>query len=149
VATLLLLNPPGRVVAAQSSSIRVTPASKPWHVTEITASAARCDSPNSYTFQVSWKPVFNTWSREPGRGPSVWKHYIVGTKNKCSVSQIMCGDEVCTVVASGCSIRYPYSLMRIQTFLDESERGRGSFMQIGGIARPPVAFTGRTMECRG
>src|SRR5690349_11845461 len=94
LAGLLAAGPMHGVVAAQSgSSIRVTRPSKPWHVTDITASAARCDSPSSYTFQVSWKPVFNTWTREPGRAPSVWKHYLVGTKSKCSLSQIMCGDQ--------------------------------------------------------
>ncbi len=35
------------------ADITVTPPTKPWHVTEITASLARCDSPVKYTFEVS------------------------------------------------------------------------------------------------
>jgi len=131
--------------AGLSADIKVTTPSKPWHVTEITASKTQCDSPTTYSFSVSWKPVFITWN--PKILPRVWKHYIAGTKSKCTLSVIMCGDAVCTVKASECSIKYPLSLMRIQTYLDEDEKGRGSFMQIGGIPRPPLTFVGKSWQC--
>jgi hypothetical protein len=127
-----------------SADIKVTKPTKPWHVTEITASKPVCDSPTTYSFFVSWKPVFITWNAKIL--PRIWDHYVVGTKSECDLSLIMCGDG-CIVKASGCSIKYPLSLMRIQTYLDEDEKGKGSFMQIGGIPRPPLTFDGKAWQC--
>ena len=139
VAAILLLS------TGLSADIKVTKPTKPWHVTEITASKPICDSPTTYSFSVSWKPVFITWN--PKVLPRVWKHYVASTKSKCTLSVIMCGDPVCTMKASGCSIKVPLSLVRIQTYLDEDEKGKGSFMQIGGIPRPPLTLVGKSWQC--
>jgi len=132
---------------APPAKISVTPPKKPWHVTEITASGATCDSPNTYSFFASWKPVFKTWGLAPGQGPYIWKRYSAGTKSKCSMSVIMCGDTVCTVKASACTIRSPYSLVRISAYVDDEEKSSSSPMQIGGIPRPALTWADQRWQC--
>ena len=132
---------------APPANIRVTPPTKPYHVTDITASGSTCDSPDTYSFLVSWKPVFKTWDLAPGQGPYIWKHYYAGTKSKCTMSVIMCGDSVCTVKASACTIKSPYSLVRISSFLDDLEKSGSSPMQIGGIPRPTLTWADKRWQC--
>ncbi len=132
---------------APQPKISVTVPSKPYHVTDITASGSTCDSPNTYSFFVSWKPVFKTWGLAPGAGPYIWKHYSAGTKSKCTMSAVMCGDAVCTVKASACTVKAAYSLVRIQTFLDDLEKSGSSPMQIGGIPRPTLTWEDRRWQC--
>lgn len=132
---------------APPAKISVTRPTKPYHVTDITASGSTCDSPDTYSFLVSWKPVFKTWRLDPGAGPYIWKHYSAGTKSKCTMSVVMCGDAVCTVKASACTIKAGYSLVRIQTFLDDLEKSGSSPMQIGGIPRPTLTWADRRWQC--
>src|SRR5262245_17385625 len=119
------------------AEIVTTQPTKPWHVTEITASLARCDSPTTFSYDVSWKPVFETWN--PARAPSLWPHYVVRTYNCAATSVILCQNH-CTVRASACSIRQSGSWMRISTYLTDERTSTGSWMQIGGIARPPLTL---------
>lgn len=126
------------------AEITVTVPTKPWHVTEITASQARCDSPTTFAYDVAWNPVFETWN--PARAPSLWPHYVVRTYNCAATSLIHCQNH-CTVRASGCSIRQGFSWMRISTYLTDARTSTGSFMQIGGIARPPLTFVDRKWQC--
>ncbi len=134
-------------LSAPPAKISVTRPSKPYHVTEITASEATCDSPDTYSFFVSWKPVFKTWGLAPGAGPYIWKHYSAGTKSKCTMSVVMCGDAVCTVKASACTVKAAYSLVRIQTFFDDLEKSGSSPMQIGGIPRPTLTWADSRWQC--
>lgn len=126
------------------ADVRVTAPIKPWHVTEITASLARCDSPTTFTYEVSWKPVFETWN--PARAPSLWPHYVVKTYNCAATSVIHCQNH-CIVRASGCSIRQSGSWMRIMTYLNDEKTSKGSWMQIGGIARPALTFLDGRWQC--
>lgn len=121
------------------ADITVTQPYKPWHVTEITASLARCDSPTTFAYEVSWKPVFYTWN--PERTPFIWPHYKVKTYNCAATSVIYCQTH-CVVRATQCSIRQPASWMRIQTYLNEELTSIGSWMQIGGILRPKLTWDG-------
>jgi len=140
IATGILFLSAGLLAAA-----KVSPPTKPWHVTEVTADKPKCDSPLTYSFTVSWKPVFITWN--PKILPRIWKRYFASNKSKCTLSVIMCGDAVCTVKASGCTIKTSAALVRIQTYLDEEEKGRGSFIQIDGIPRPPLTLVGKSWQC--
>ena len=136
-----------KLLPAPPAKISVTLPTKPYHVTDITASGSTCDSPDTYSFFASWKPVFKTWDLAPGQGPYIWKHYYAGTKSKCTMSVIMCGDSVCTVKASVCTIKSPYSLVRISSFLDDFEKTGSSPMQIGGIPRPTLTWTDKGWQC--
>ncbi len=126
------------------AEVKVTSPTKPWHVTEITASVPRCDSPKTFTYEVSWKPVFETWN--PSRAPSMWPHYVVKTYNCAATSEIHCQNH-CIVRASGCSIRQGGSWMRIMTYLNDARTAKGSWMQIGGIPRPQLTWVGRSWQC--
>jgi len=129
---------------ASRKATQVTVPTKPWHVTEITASLARCDSPTTFAYDVAWKPVFETWN--PARVPSIWPHYVVKTYNCATTSLILCQNH-CTVRASGCSIRQGSSWMRISTYLTDERTSTGSFMQIGGIARPALTYRDSKWQC--
>jgi hypothetical protein len=122
---------------------------KSYHVTELTASGSTCDSTDSYTFMVSWKPVFRDWNLPPGAGPYIWKEYLASNQSGCAQSLIMCGDPVCTMKLSSCPISEPYGLVRVQTFLDETLTSRGSWIQIGGIPRPMLTYEDRRWKCLG
>jgi hypothetical protein len=122
---------------------------KSYHVTELTASNTTCDSTDSYSFMVSWKPVFRDWNLPPGAGPYIWKHYLASNQSGCQQSIIMCGDPACTMKLSNCPISEAYGLVRVQTYFDETLTGRGSWIQIGGIPRPMLTFTDRRWQCLG
>lgn len=117
-----------------------------YHVTELTASNSSCDSPDSYSFMVSWKPVFRDWNLPPGAGPYIWKHYLASNQSRCQQSLIMCGDTVCTMRLSSCPVTVAYGLVRVQTYLDETETSRGSWIQIGGIPRPTLTYDLTTLK---
>jgi hypothetical protein len=122
---------------------------KSYHVTELTASGTTCDSTDSYSFMVSWKPVFRDWNLPPGAGPYIWKEYLASNQTGCAQSLIMCGDTVCTMQLSSCPISEAYGLVRVQTFLNDELTARGSWIQIGGIPRPPLIYEDRRWKCQG
>ena len=124
---------------------------KSYHITELTASNTTCDSPDAYSFMVSWKPVFRDWNLPPGAGPYIWKHYLASNLSHCQQSIIMCGDTACTMKLSGCPVTVAYGLVRVQTYLDETETARGSWIQIGGIPRPMLTYDDdqRKWQCLG
>lgn len=126
------------------ADIKVTPPVKPWHVTQIATDAPRCDSPTTYSYNVTWKPVYETWNQL--RAPSVWTRYVVRTYN-CAATSIPICDALCTARASGCSIKQATSWMRISTILTDKEAPIGSFMEISGILRPALTRVGKVMQC--
>ena len=126
------------------ADIKVSPPVKPWHVTQIATDAPRCDSPQTYSYNVTWKPVYETWN--PLRAPSVWTRYVVKTYN-CAATSIPICDALCTVRASGCSIKQAASWMRISTILTDKEAPMGSFMEISGIPRPVLTLVGKARQC--
>jgi len=126
------------------ADLKISPPIKPWHVTQITVDTPVCDSSTTYSYNVTWKPVFETWN--PNRAPSPWTHYLVRTYNCAETSIIICGP-LCTTRTSGCSIKQATSWMRISTFLNDDETSKGSFMEISGIPRPPLRLVGKTWQC--
>lgn len=126
------------------ADIKVTPPVKPWHVTQIATDAPRCDSPTTYSYNVTWKPVYETWNKL--RAPSVWTRYVVKTYN-CAETSIPICDALCTARASGCSINQAASWMRISTILTDKEAPIGSYMQISSIPRPPLTVVGKAKQC--
>ncbi|SPP63232.1 hypothetical protein [Nitrospira lenta] len=126
------------------ADLKVTAPIKPWHVTEIAADTPRCDSPTTYSYNVTWKPVYETWNKL--RAPSVWKSYVVQTYNCAETSIIIC-DALCTTRATGCSIKQATSWMRIATVLNDERTAKGSFMQISGVLRPPLTVVDRKLQC--
>jgi hypothetical protein len=138
--------PPRTLVTPSKIKIYWVGQLKSYHVTELTASNTTCDSTDSYSFMVSWKP---DWNLPPGAGPYVWKEYLASNKSGCAQSLIMCGDPVCTMKLSNCPISVPYGLVRVQTFLDDTLTARGSWVQIGGIPRPMLTYEDRRWKCLG
>jgi len=120
---------------------------KSYHVTELTTSGSTCDSTDSYSFMVSWKPVFRDWNLAPGAAPYIWKEYRASNQSGCDQSLIMCGDPVCTMQLSNCPISEPYGLVRVQTYLDDELKSTGSWIQIGGIPRPMLTYEDRRWKC--
>ena len=53
------------------ADIKVSPPVKPWHVTQIATDAPRCDSPQTYSYNVTWKPVYETWNPLRASGCSI------------------------------------------------------------------------------
>lgn len=143
--------PPRTLVTPSNVRVYWVGQLKSHHVTELTASNATCDSDDSYSFMVSWKPVFRDWNLPPGAGPYIWKHYLASNQSGCAQSIIMCGDPVCTMKLSSCPVRVAYGLVRIQTYYDETETDRSSWVQIGGIARPTLTYDSddRRWKCLG
>ncbi|MCC6139197.1 MAG: hypothetical protein IT389_01115 [Nitrospira sp.] len=134
------------VVSPAPAAIKVSPPTKPWHVTQLAADTPICDSSTTFSYNVTWKPVFETWN--PKRAPHVWKNYIVKTYNCAETSIIIC-DALCTTKASGCSIKQAVSWMRVSAFLTDDLTSTGSFMEISGILRPALALVGKTWQCVG
>lgn len=143
--------PPRTLVTPSKVKVYLVGQLKSYHVTELTASNTTCDSTDSYSFMVSWKPVFRDWNLPPGAGPYIWKHYLASNKSHCQQSIIMCGDPVCTMKLSSCPVTVAYGLVRIQTYFDETETGRSSWVQIGGIPRPTLTYDDdeRKWQCLG
>ena len=140
-----------KLYPAPPANIKVFAPNKPHNVKEITASKSTCDSPSTYSFMVSWTPLFRTWGLPPGNAPYIWKHYAVSTKSKCALSIVHCGDTACTIKASHCPPTSHYALVRIQTYFDETHTGRGGWSQISGIPRPAFQwhYNERSWECLG
>jgi hypothetical protein len=144
-------NPPKTLVTPSKVRVYWVGQLKSYHITELTASDTTCDSTDSYSFMVSWKPVFRDWNLPPGAGPYIWKHYLASNLSHCQQSIIMCGDPACTMKFSNCPVTVAYGLVRIQTYFDETETGRGSWVQIGGIPRPTLTYDydDRRWKCLG
>jgi hypothetical protein len=141
--------PPRTLVTPSKVAVYWVGQLKSYHVTELTASNTTCDSTDSYSFMVSWKPVFRDWNLPPGAGPYIWKEYLASNKSGCTQSLIMCGDPVCTMKLSSCPISVPYGLVRVQTYLDDPPAGTGSWVQISGIPRPTLVYEDRRWKCQG
>ncbi len=130
--------------ASQLYAVSVTAPTKAYHVNSTTADTATCDSVTTYSYNVTWKPVFETWNQN--RAPSVWTHYFVATRNCAVTSVIICG-AMCTVRASGCDINIAYSWMKVGTYLNDGHTLTGSPMSIGGIPRPTPTRVEQTLQC--
>lgn len=109
---------------ADHPPVKQTPATKPWHVTELDqVGFPRCGA-GTWMFDISWKPILQA-------GTPWGKYKVAGYK--CAQSKYECTSEKCTAQIWGCSTRLSATWAGVTADLGTSVSG----MRVGTFYKPP------------
>lgn len=109
---------------ADHPPVKQTPATKPWHVTEMDqVGFPRCGA-GTWMFDISWKPIL--------QNNAPWAKYQVGGY-KCTQSKYTCTSARCTAQIWGCSTRLSGTWAGVTADLGTKVSG----MRVGTFFKPP------------